>query len=260
MIPGIKITNDIGQTTISDKTYNIVYKGRALLSSSGSPFNAYYINAHNAIGLTSPLLSYYDFYIDAPDSLGIIPHFSCSGYCALSYINRHATIPNRWVMEFFAEVQPIVYCFDKLPVNANAHTGVGVAVFNATNGVSYLSTQPHIIFKTSLLVTTVACDPSTYSGGGYIQQAPSQTISSANTGDISMLTTPILLFSTPNSGASMLIGNTQTFYARVAKISGNSILTRWGTSGLASNYGSPIYNNPPGELMLAAVAEGSQFL
>ena len=169
------------------------------------------------------------------------------------------TSGNNWDIYFFAESQPVVYCFSKLNPSVSV-SGYGIAVYNNAGGLSYLSTQPHIIPKYANLVNLVAVDWVYLNGAGGNYQAwfPSETITTTNVS--TSLTTPILYYPTPDNAANNRTDRYSQYYAApVAKYDAGNVLTRWGNSAEAVIFSGYLYNAPPAQSSLCIVAEGSYF-
>jgi hypothetical protein len=252
MSAGFAVYSAAGHASISSLSYNMVYAGRGALYLSGhSSGNS---SEDWKFSVTSPRLSWYDFYIDIVDSAAVVPFFSCTGYCGLSFIRRSSTVANRWEMEFFATAQPVVYCFTRLPVNTPV-SGDGIAVYNENGGVSYLSTKPHIVMKAVQTSYSSACNPE-QRGGTNGLAAPDQTVTYTELG-LGWLPTPIMHFACPNSGAGGSGGGYQYFFPLVAELSGSGVNTRWGTGAVFYRYPT-LYANWQ-ESVVVMVADGSAF-
>ena len=258
MSHGFSLKNLAGESIISSLTYNVVYRGRATY------FHYYYYvpampaEAHGAGGFTAPYVAEFGFYFDAPDDSPIIPFFRCVGYCAISFFRRHASIPRRWEIYFFAEYQPDVYCFSKLSPSTPVD-GSGIAVWSELGGLSYLSTQPHLIPRSVTPALAPACNPFNYNyGGNYQHKEPNQAVFYTPTSHSGGIGVPLLHFSAGNSGAANSQDNyAQYFFVRLARFEGPSISVRWGTSLAAAWYSNFISHNEPQSEIIAILADGT---
>ena len=252
MSTGFLVRTSSGAVSISSTSYNLVYAGRAVLMNSGSSVPPHTANMYSAAGVTAPILNYYGFYFDAPDSAVVIPFFSCPGWCGMAFMARSGAVPGRWEMEFFATQMPTVYCFTRLPASTVV-SGHGLAVWNEAGGVAYFSGAPHLVPKDVVVANSHACDPYNLTVQSTAMVAPSHGTASTPLNTAGLMA-PILHFACPNSGAGYN-GSNQFMFALVARLQGASLETRWGlplaTTGTISHNA---HDSP-----LAIVAEGAYF-
>lgn len=253
---GFTVSSAAGQTSISSESYNMVYAGRGSLYRSGNA--APNTNsAYATLGVDGFSLNYYDFYIEVSAVTAVIPFFRCSGYCAISFVRQASA--TRWEIELFATALPTVYCFTRIPPST-AVNGDGLAVYRSDGGVSYLSTQPHLIANAVAEVQSYGSNVSFYGSTSGLQTYAAEPAARVTAVGGAGLTTPIIHYATGNSAAYYNRRTyTQNFFARAALFSAGNVYVRWGNTAYYSAFNNTVEYGAPADSNVVIVAEGAYF-
>jgi len=257
---GFSLHNNNGQVIVSSYSYNLVYAGRATYVTEYD-FPSYAAGYYASYGIPTPICNLYTFTFTTTASI-IVPFFNCSGYCCLQWFKIASTSGSNitWTMQFSAVTRPTVYIFQPInPSISYSGTGTGVLVMNNTGGVSYLSTQPHIIPKIATTVSNhaIAFARTAISGGAFYMVWDSSGVYSNSVGSTS-LTTPIIHYASPGSSVYYDGTDFSTFwFDPVVQYSGSNVNVVWGLSTAYGGTGPTLGQGAGSNLVI--IAEGSHF-
>lgn len=257
---GIKFTNSKGEAVISDTTYNTVFIGKGWHYHTFTTSAAYARQAHAAGGFTSPWLNEYGFKITAPNNFPIIPFVKCSGFAAISCIQRDPGVVNGWIIICKAESFPEVFCFSKVAPQSG-FDGYGIVVRDAAGQLCYSSTLPHLIPYFVEAAITPASNLFLWKyHDNFKMPIPNQAVVTTPSSLGRPLTVPLLHF---EAGLPALGGWAANYsqYAlqRVAKWTAMGVQVRWGYGGAWTTNDNIMTQNVPQEAVTTIGSEGMLF-
>jgi hypothetical protein len=134
-------------------------------------------------------------------------------------------------------------------------------VNNANGGVSYLSTQPHLIPKISTTVNSYGSSLTTVLiPGGALELVYSTSGTYSNNVGSTSLTTPIIHYASPGSACYYDSNDLSEFwFDRVVEYSGSTLSVTWGLSTAYVSIGGGPTLNQGGTSNLVIIAEGAYF-